>query len=378
MGVALPIYAENVTTAAAASDIDRSRPYPSCRWLEQGLAFNRRSLCACLIVHHGRGFPHLCDYNGGPVDMAAVLAARARIIRQNQAGGEAHGHEACRGCPHLVTRRWPRPRRPVRYLAIAQFSRCNLACNYCFLQTADPSVYSAGFDPYPVLPAIRSLARQGHLDGRLVVDWGGGEPTIYPEFDAVLSFLLSRGATVWVHSNGTRLPKPLRQGLSTKRIHVLCSVDAGTARTFEMIKKRDLLDTVWRNLADYIRLGCRVVLKYIVKEENCSPAELESFVARAVRAGARELILDIDYDRPNPTPPVLQGLATLRRLAVARGMYVRFGSTGAQYHPEIDVAGRLARHRGPDGTAPAALLLRNGAAYLASRARLAARLLRPR
>src|SRR4051794_7222530 len=99
MSVPLPILDE--ATPAPRAPSHRSRPYPSCDWLEGGLAFNRRGLHACLIVHHGRGFPHLCDYNGGEIPVERVLAARDEIIRQNQ--GE--GHPACKGCAHLVTRR---------------------------------------------------------------------------------------------------------------------------------------------------------------------------------------------------------------------------------------------------------------------------------
>lgn len=323
--------------AAPADAVDRSKPYPSCPWLEGGLAFNRRSLNVCLVAHHGRGFPYLCDFNGGNIDMSALQEARARIIAANQNGG----HASCRGCPHLVTRKWPRPRYPVRLMGIAQFSRCNIECSYCFLQTQHPSVFEAGFDPYPVLPPIMKLARDRQLDPHLVVDWGGGEPTIYPEFDAVLEFLTRRGALTWIHTNGTRLPRPIQHGLPTRRIHILCSVDAGTRQAWKRLKNRDLLETVWRNLHQYIRLGCRVMLKYIMKEENCSQAELHAFLSRALRIGARELVLDIDYDHPDPSPPVLHGLRTLRRLATARGIHTTFGSTGALYTPEIDLTGRL-------------------------------------
>ena len=97
--ISLPVLEPGASQSYSdAPDVDRRMPYESCEWLEGGLAFNRRSLNACLIVHHGRGFPHLCEFNGGEVDMPAVLAAKRRIIAANQAGG----HAACRGCPHLV------------------------------------------------------------------------------------------------------------------------------------------------------------------------------------------------------------------------------------------------------------------------------------
>jgi pyruvate-formate lyase-activating enzyme len=313
--------------------IDRSKPYASCEWLEGGLAFNRRSLHACLIVHHGRGFPHLCDFNGGEIDVNHVLAKRAKIIADNQSGG----HDACFGCPHLKKRRWPEPRYPFRLLGIAQFTRCNIECNYCYLQNQDPASFAGGDRPYSIIPAISALLRDRLLDPAGVADWGGGEPTIYPEFDAVLTLLTEHGLLTWIHTNGTRLPRPIKNGLSTKRIHILCSVDAGTRETWKLIKNKDLLPIVWRTIRDYLRLGCRVVLKYIVKEENCSELELRAFTRRAARLGVKELVIDIDYNFPQPSPQVLAGIRLLQRLAAAKGIYATFGATGALFRPEIHI-----------------------------------------
>lgn len=372
--ISLPIAASSESRSTTdVPAIDRRKPYKSCEWLEGGLAFNRRSLNACLIVHHGRGFPHLCDFNGGEVDMRKVLAARRRIIAANQAGG----YPACRGCPHLVKRRWPQPRRPVRLIGIAQFAHCNIECSYCFLQTQAPASFAAGLDPYPVLPALRALARDGWLDRRPTVDWGGGEPTIYPEFDEALELFTRLGATTWIHTNGTRLPGPIRDGLPTKAIHVLCSVDAGTRQTWQRIKNKDLLAIVWRNLREYVDSGCRVVLKYIMTDENCDQSELTAFVRSAKAIGARELIVDVDYDHPQPTSAVVAGLRRLMRLGIENGFYTRFGSTGANFTPEIEIGHRLedARvHRLRRITLRAA----NGLYWLRSRADLAWRRLRYR
>ena len=92
------------------------------------------------------------------------------------------------------------------------------------------------------------------LDRRSIVDWGGGEPTIYPEIDEALELLTRFGSTTWVHTNGTRVPKPIRGGLSTTRLHILCSIDAGTRQTWQRIKNKDMLHIVWRNLEEYIGL----------------------------------------------------------------------------------------------------------------------------
>jgi hypothetical protein len=230
------------------------------------------------------------------------------------------------------------------------------------------------------MPALRQLASSGALAKDAVFDWGGGEPTIYPEFDAALTFVTRRGGTTWVHTNGTRLPKPIVDGLSTKRIHILCSVDAGTSATWEQMKKHDLLHVVWRNLDDYVRLGCRVVLKYIVKQDNCDPDELCEFVERSRRTGARELIIDIDYDFPTLSPAVAAGVGTLRRLATARGFYTTFGSTGTNFRPEADAAAQVASLAGGRAAASSevARWLSDGRAFAARQTRLLLRRLRRR
>jgi molybdenum cofactor biosynthesis enzyme MoaA len=338
--VPLPIYTQRPAPADLSGRslaVDRRKPYPSCQWLEGGLAFDWRSVHACLVIHHNRGFPFLGHFNGGALDIRANLAARARIIRENQNGG----HEACRGCPNLVTRKWPRPRYPFRLLGIAQFAHCNIECSYCYLHWQDPAVYEEGNKPYAVTPVILNLIRQRLLDPRATIDWGGGEPTIYREFDEVLRLLTRRGAVTFVHTNGTRLPAPIREGLSTKRIHIICSVDAGRRETWEHIKKKDLLEVVWKNLEQYIRYGCRVILKYIMMPENCSEPELRAFLSRALRIGARELVLDIDYTKPDCTPEVLHGLRYLKHKAIMNGLHVAWGSTGVRFAPELDNPARL-------------------------------------
>lgn len=337
--VSLPVISNSRRIGAESRPppVDRSRPYKSCIWLEGGLAFNRRSLNACLIVHHNRGYPQLCEYNGGELDIPAILRARERIISANQRGG----HPDCSGCPHLVLRRWPRRKKPFRLIGIAQFTRCNIECNYCYLQTDDPAKFAAGNKPYAVLPALRQLIDSGSLARRSIVDWGGGEPTIYPEFDQALELLTRFGASTWVHTNGTRLPRPTRNGLSAARLNVLCSIDAGTRETWKLIKNKDLLHIVWRNLEQYVRHGARVVLKYIVTDENCSYEELAAFIVAARASGARELIIDLDYNHPSPTAEVIHGMQNLKRLAIENGFHTTFGSTGANFTPEIDVGSQL-------------------------------------
>ena len=191
-------------------------PYPSCEWIEGGLAFNRASLHTCLIVHHRTGLPFVADYRGGALPFETLLGVREEI----RAANKQEGHPECRGCPHLKTKPWPRTRHPIEIVGIAHYAYCNIKCSYCFLQTQDPASFAAGLKPYSLLPAIRELIEGGYLAAHAIIDWGGGEPTSYPEFDELLSMLLDHGTFHYLHTNGTRFPVSVRRSPARSR-HLL-------------------------------------------------------------------------------------------------------------------------------------------------------------
>lgn len=316
----------------------RQFAYKSCEWIEGGLAFNRRSLHACLIVHHHRGWPFYSDYNGGPIPLEEVLRMRERI-RSLHRNGETNPD--CEGCTHLVEKPWLQNREyPFDILGIAQFSHCNIACNYCFLQTQERSSFESGFNPYSLYSTLENLFEQKLLSPNSIIDWGGGEPTVYRDIDRILAASLQRGARHYLHTNGIVFPSVLEENLNAKQVHVICSVDAGTRETYKLMKARDRLDQVWQSLRKYRRAGCAVSLKYIVRKENADNRDIEPFVDQLQALDIRHLILDIDYNQPEPDDRVIQGLAKLGCLAERSGIRVGFGFTGVRFREDDTIRER--------------------------------------
>ncbi|MEH6647553.1 aminotransferase class III-fold pyridoxal phosphate-dependent enzyme [Sulfitobacter sp.] len=312
--------------------------YESCEWLEGGLAFNRRSLHSCLIVHHDSGMPHFADYNGGPLPIEEVIKSRSEIL-EKQRNGETH--DKCKGCAHLEKKKWKRSPYQFNIVGIAHYSHCNIKCNYCFLQTQDPSSFSSGFKPYKIAEQIRHLYDEALLHPDAIIDWGGGEPTIYREFDEIMQLSLERGAFHYLHSNAVRFPEFVETSPYADKIHIICSIDAGLPETYFAMKQQDYLEQVWENLGRYLSAGSIVTAKYIMRDDNFSEENLSAFAIRAEEVGVKDILIDIDYDFPNPSREVITALAHLKHLCLTAGLQVQYGFTGDNFAAENRVVDQI-------------------------------------
>jgi pyruvate-formate lyase-activating enzyme len=324
--------------------------HSSCRYLESGLAFYSDKIAACGVIHHGTGMPELAAYSGGPIPFAEIASRRAELIRKNQIGCES----PCKGCPNLVRKRWPKPSGRIDWIGITHFNGCNNACDYCWLQWGEngrgkPNHPSRS---YAVADLIEEMAANGLIADSAVVDFGGGgEPTLMPEFDRLLVHFARSGSEQWVHTNGVRLPEPVRGGgIDLRKVRIVCSVDAGTPQTYHLVKARDHFRQVWENLAVYRDHGATVIAKYIMQENNGSEKDIEGFVRRARSERIPLLQWDIDLRFPDPSEAIIASLAYLHHLAEIEGLPLSPANIGLKSSNREGVLGRIAQAAGRLGT----------------------------
>ena len=312
------------------------REYLSCPWIESRLVFAVEKLLLCCVTNHGKGCPQVCDFQGGELPVDRILAFREEVKAANRQDG---CYSLCEGCGWLERRAWEPQKHPFNHLTIAHFTECNLQCKYCY-------VTQGGFHrnparPYDIYPILEALIRRRLLSPRAYVFWGGGEPTLFEDFNRSFELLMNYGAEQAVSTNATVVSKTLKEGLKRRKISLVCSVDAGTAETYRKIKNRDYFDRVWRNLREYAGTGGRVDAKIIVMEENRH--EIEPFLDLAAGAGIRNVVYDVNFHVQEHSPEIVDAIARLHyEGALKRGLGIIEGGSGVPAFGE-ELRGRIRR-----------------------------------
>ncbi len=81
-------------------------------------------------------------------------------------------------------------------------SRCNLKCSFCSVK--DRTEHETLSLDEVIFPTVDELQKRGL---KAVILSGGGEPTIYPEFEEMVKGFADRGLEMGLITNGTRLDK---------------------------------------------------------------------------------------------------------------------------------------------------------------------------
>ena len=168
------------------------KEYFSCAYIEGGLVFALGHLLLCCITHHGRGCPKVCDYTGGKLPIERILSFREEVRTQNQQEGR---YPLCEGCGYLKRQEWEKGKYPFHTIQIAHYTKCNLQCSYCYVTREGWD--GQPYEPYDLYPMIESMIREKQIDPDSLVFWGGGEPTMYRDFEKTFDLLLGDVASKW-------------------------------------------------------------------------------------------------------------------------------------------------------------------------------------
>lgn len=251
------------------------------------------------LIYDQTGDLRFCWRNPSPkvsasenVDATALLTLRNTLLQELE-DPQTQAQTLCDGCPQICEEYYPES--PLSWsLNYFCYSRCNYKCSYCTLRDREDGDFHNGEQPLGTLIEIFKDVGLMGPDYSVILSTAG-EPSIHPKrkefYDAF------DGAELVVNTNGFVFDTDLYAAMQTKKVLLVCSVDAGTAETYAKIKAVDGLAQVQKNLTHYAQSTTGIVaLKYIfVPGTNDTPADIDGFVDLCINTGALFVIVSIDY-----------------------------------------------------------------------------------
>jgi sulfatase maturation enzyme AslB (radical SAM superfamily) len=307
----------------------------SCEFIEGGIMFERDRLMACCIsVPNGKGRVELCEYSGGPIPSETIERRRQELREWNN---HDIAKSPCEGCHKLSRQAWKNTHL-ISQITVSHYTICNLRCTYCYVSEYTPQQRSAlSVGSYDLGPVIDDMFDRELVAPKSSACWGGGEPLMFKEFERVAARFVEHGVFMHLLTNCTIGSEAVKAGLKSGTVAVWCSVDAGTSDTYLKVKGRRRFDTVWNVLGEYSKLNpFLVIAKYIFKEDNCSTAEIDGFLAAAKKAGVSQISISQDMNEFNgPSSPshaqlpehLVASMAEMAFKALSSGLTVSFADS---------------------------------------------------
>lgn len=279
---------------------EKKEKYVSCKWLESGICFDNGvygsnvKVCCYLSAPGGGNTMIFKDYHGEKIDWDEFFKIKREYRNIQKSGGTVDG---CRGCIFLEENDWSQDDY-VDSVIFDHFTRCNCNCSYCYT-IEDKKMYNK-LKTYNVYPIIEDMLKRGIFRKGGAIGFGGGEPTILPEFDKLLSLFIKKGFTnIRVPSSGIKYSRIIEKGISSGQVTVVISVDSASRETYKRIKCVDSYNTVIKNLIKYAKAQregmYNVTSKYIIiPYVNDTKEELENWLLFNKKNNIELLVLDIE------------------------------------------------------------------------------------
>ncbi|MBS1159861.1 MAG: hypothetical protein H6R15_2280 [Proteobacteria bacterium] len=268
-----------------------------------------------------RGDVPLLDSPPQNVSAASIRQAK-QALHERINKGEA---TPCTGCPFMEFKEWGRlDRLDIRYLSLEYHSVCNLKCTYC------SDTYYGGLPPqYAIAPLIDELLAGRALDACHTIVWGGGEPVVDKHFTPLIEKLAERlpQAGQRVLTNAVKYSKTVERLLGTGQVAVTTSIDAGSSRTFDLVRGKAKLRNVLNNLTKYAAIASeRVTVKYIFTADNHALDEVRGFAGLITEHRLTDCNFQIssDFKEEAVSPTVALAMIVMYGLLSRAGCQVIF------------------------------------------------------
>lgn len=272
--------------------------FESCSYIEHGMVLdhcNRIRFCNNFNPRYG-GRPVIYEnYNGEKIDWADFFRIK-RELRQKYR--ENSCPELCKDCVNTAFKEWDDDDY-IDYLLLTPWVPCNSNCIYC--DAPRDKYVLEHTKPYKVLPLIKDMIKNNILKKDGTIDFAGGEPTIYCEFEDLLhEFIKNDFKRIIIHTNAIKKSNSIIKGLKKGVVRTLVSIDAGSREIHRKVKQVDSYDKVWNNLKEYAKHQPKdadyVKAKYIIVPGlNDSEDEINMWLHKCKDINIKSVVLNLDF-----------------------------------------------------------------------------------
>lgn len=257
------------------------KKYLNCPLMKHCLHFFHDNIRTCCANAPGINF--FPDYNGEEIDWDYVYNCRKKVTNKiNSIFNTESVPKECENCfeinSYLSDKKINDYENFVDKIYIQNYMSCNVKCEYCTFKHIEKGL------KYRVTPIIKSLMQKELLSRSALIYMSGGEITISPEFEELLTLFLSYlNSKITILTSGVKYSKSIELAFIDNKMNLLISLDSGCAETYKKIKNADCFDIVINNLKSYISAAesakNNITLKYIIVDGiNDNLEEINKFM----------------------------------------------------------------------------------------------------
>lgn len=273
--------------------------FESCSYIEHGMVLdhcNRIRFCNNFNPRYG-GRPIIYEnYQGQKIDWADFFRIK-RELRQKYREGSCP--ELCKDCVNTACKEWDDDDY-IDYLLLTPWVPCNSNCIYCEAPRDKDVLRKTKI--YKVHPLIKDMIKNNILKKDGTIDFAGGEPTIYREFEALLNEFIKNDFTkIIIHTNAIKKSRAIIKGIKKGVVRILVSIDAGSKEVHQKVKQVKSYDKVWNNLKEYAKHqpegADNVKAKYIIVPGlNDTEEEINLWLEKCKSINIKSVVLNLDFN----------------------------------------------------------------------------------
>lgn len=285
--------------------------FKCCEWALYHLVINADDLTYC-CASFDKKLTFKENYQGELIDVDDYIENRKKFIEQCKQGNFP---EVCRDCPTLIEKDWDETPGFID-VSVSNRTKCSCDCIYCIISGGGKSEIKKDLNTrktYDVRPLLNQLKDKNMFKTGCHFIIGGGECAEYPkgELKWLVDFVFSQNGSIEFLSAGITYSDDIAQALKYGEAKLKVSVDAGTKKIYEQIKRVKGYDAVWKNLKKYIdssrkNPNAEVTIKYIIIPGiNDNIKEAKEFIKRCRKVKCERIEINVEffwmnenYDKP--------------------------------------------------------------------------------